>query len=227
MTQKVLIFDSGALISLAMSGLIGEIRNLKKIFDGKFMITRSVKGEVIDKPLTIKRFELEAMMIQQLLDDKILEAPSSLGIGDGEIMEETRKILDASNNIFYTRKRPVHLIDVGEASCLALSRILSGKKIENIIAIDERTTRMLGEKPDNLKKLMESKLHMPIFEKKDDYKFFRGFKFIRSTELVYVAYKKNLIPIKNKNLLDALLYALKSNGAAISEDEIAEIKRIG
>ena len=227
MTQKVLIFDSGALISLAMSGLIGEIRNLKKIFDGKFMITQSVKGEVIDKPMTIKRFELEAMMIQQLLDDKILEMPSSLNINEREVREGTQKILDISNNIFYTRKRPVHLIDVGEASCLALSKILNDKTIENIIAIDERTTRMLGEKPENLKKLMESKLHMPVFDKNADYKFFKGFKFIRSTELIYVAYKKNLISIKNKNLLDALLYALKFSGAAISDDEIAEIKRIG
>jgi len=225
--MKILIFDSGALISFAMSGLIGEIRNLKKIFGGKFIITKSVKEEIVDKPLTIKRFELEAMMIQQLLDDKILEMPSSLGIDDGEIVRGTQEILGVANNIFYTRKRPVHLIDAGEASCLALSRILSGKKIENIIAIDERTTRMLGEKPENLRKLMESKLHMPVFDKNADYKLFNGFKFIRSTELIYVAYKKNLISIKNKNVLDALLYALKFSGAAISDDEINEIKRIG
>ena len=225
--MKILIFDSGALISFAMSGLIGEIRNLKKIFGGKFIITKSVKEEIVDKPLTIKRFELEAMMIQQLLDDKILEMPSSLGIDDGEIVRGTQEILGVANNIFYTRKRPVHLIDAGEASCLALSQILSGKKIENIIAIDERTTRMLGEKPENLRKLMESKLHMPVFDKNADYKLFNGFKFIRSTELIYVAYKKNLISIKNKNVLDALLYAPKFSGAAISDDEINEIKRIG
>ncbi len=227
MTQKILIFDSGALISFAMSGLIGEIRNLKNVFNGKFIITKSVKEEIIDKPMTIKRFELEAMMIQQLLDEKTIEMPPSLGIDEGRIMGETHNILGMANNIFYTRKRPVHLIDIGEASCLALSRILSEKGIENVIAIDERTTRMLGEKPENLRKLMEGKLHMPVFDKKGDYKFFKGFKFIRSTELVYVAYKKGLIKIKNKNLLDALLYALKFNGAAISDDEIAEIKRIG
>ena len=108
-----------------------EIRNLKKIFGGKFIITKSVKEEIVDKPLTIKRFELEAMMIQQLLDDKILEMPSSLGIDDGEIVRGTQEILGVANNIFYTRKRPVHLIDAGEASCLALGEILNKKKIES------------------------------------------------------------------------------------------------
>ena len=225
--MKALIFDSGALISLSMSSLIEELRSLKKIFNGKFLITKEVKGEVVDRPLIIKRFGLEAMRTQQLIDDGVLEMPSSMKISDSEISQKTYEFLNIANNIFETRKRPVHLIDVGEASCLALSRILDERGIENIIAIDERTTRMLGEKPENLKKLMEGKLHMPIFEKKQNYKAFKDFKFIRSTELIYVAYKKGLIRMKNKNVLDALLYALKFKGTAISDDEINEIKRIG
>ena len=225
--MKVLIFDSGALISLSMSSLIEELRGLKKIFDGKFIITKEVKGEVVDRPLNIKRFELEAMRTQQLINDGVLEMPSSMKINDSEIAGKTYEFLNIANNVFETRKRPVHLIDVGEASCLALSKILSERGIENIIAIDERTTRMLGEKPENLKKLMESKLHMPIFEKKENYKFFKDFRFVRSTELIYVAYKKGIIRMKNKNVLDALLYALKFKGTAISDDEIREIERIG
>ena len=225
--MKALIFDSGALISLSMSSLIEELRGLKKIFDGKFIITKEVKGEVVDRPLNIKRFELEAMRTQQLINDGVLEMPSSMKINDSEIAGKTYEFLNIANNVFETRKRPVHLIDVGEASCLALSKILSERGIENIIAIDERTTRMLGEKPENLKKLMESKLHMPIFEKKENYKFFKDFRFVRSTELIYVAYKKGIIRMKNKNVLDALLYALKFKGTAISDDEIREIERIG
>ena len=225
--MKVLIFDAGALISLSMSSLIEELRALKKNFDGKFIITREVKGEVIDRPLNIKKFELEAMRIQQLIDDKVLEMPSAIKVDESLITAKTYEILGVANNIFETRKRPVHLIDLGESSCLALSKILDEKGIDNIIAIDERTTRMLGEKPENLKKLMESKLHMPIFEKKQDYKFFKDFRFVRSTELIYVAYKKGLIRMKNKNILDALLYALKFSGTAISDDEIREMERIG
>ena len=44
---------------------------------------------------------------------------------------------------------------------------------------------------------------------------------------MYVAYKKGLIKIQDPQLLDALLYAMKFKGAAISGDEIKEILRIG
>ena len=223
--MKAIIFDSGTLISFSMSGLIGELKKLKKIFDGKFLITKEVKREVIDKPLTIKRFELDALKIKQLLDEKILEMPSSLKINDGFVENKTKEILDIANNTFISEGKPIHLIDFGEASCLVLSKILTEKKIENIIAIDERTTRMLGEKPENLMKLMESKLHTHLNSRKENYKHFNGFNFIRSTELVYVAYKKDLIDLKDGNIiLDALLYSLKLKGAAISDDEIREIK---
>ena len=225
--MKTLIFDSGALISIAMAGLIPELKELKKIFKGKFIITKEVKSEIIDRPLTIKRFELEAMMLQELIDSGILEMPSSLNVSDAEIMEKTEQIMNIANNTFTGKERSIHLIDLGESSCLALSKILTEKKIENLVIVDERTTRLLGEKPENLKKYMESKLHFSLSENKSNYKFFQGFKFIRSTELMYVAYKKGIIKIKNKNLLDALLYALKFKGTAISDDEISEIKRIG
>ena len=210
-----------------MAGLIPELKELKKIFKGKFIITKEVKSEIIDRPLTIKRFELEAMMLQELIDSGILEMPSSLNVSDAEIMEKTEQIMNVANNTFTGKERNIHLIDLGESSCLALSKILTEKKIENIVVVDERTTRLLGEKPENLKKYMESKLHFSLSENKSNYKFFQGFKFIRSTELMYVAYKKGIIKIKNKNLLDALLYALKFKGTAISDDEINEIKRIG
>ncbi|SRR3990172_4345380 len=226
MTEKVLIFDSGALISFSMASLIQELRELKKIFRGKFIITEDVKREIVDKPLNIKRFELEAMRIQELLDEKILELPISLKVSDYEIREKTQEFLDIANNTLYGKDKSIHLIDLGEASCLALSKILNEKGIDNIVAIDERTTRILGEKPENLRKLMEKKLHFSLTEKKENFKFFKGFRFIRSTELIYVAYKKGIIKIKNKNILDALLYALKFNGAAISDDEISEMKRL-
>ena len=65
-----------------------------------------------------------------------------------------------------------------------------------------------------------------LFAKKN-FKFFEGFKFIRSAELIYVAYKKNVTRIKDgKDVLDALLYAVKFSGCAISGDEIKEMKRI-
>ncbi|MEK6844901.1 MAG: hypothetical protein AABX44_01460, partial [Nanoarchaeota archaeon] len=62
--MKVLIFDSGSLISLSMNGLLEELKKLKKIFNGEFIITKEVKKEVVDEPIKIKMYELEALKIQ-------------------------------------------------------------------------------------------------------------------------------------------------------------------
>ena len=50
----------------------------------------------------------------------------------------------------------IKIISEAETSCLALSSELSKLGIENIIAADERTIRMLSEKPENLEKLIRN-----------------------------------------------------------------------
>ena len=180
---------------------------------------------MIEKPLTIKRFELEALRVNALLQDGVLEMPSVIGIEDSELDLRTSYYRDLANVTFQAKGKDIHIIDSGEASCLGLSELLTKRKIENIIAVDERTTRLLGEKPDNIRELMKRKLHTEISSKKENYKFFKGFRFIRSTELMYVAWKKGLIDVKgNGVVLDALLYALMFKGASINPDEIREIK---
>jgi len=224
--MKAIIFDASTIISFSMNGMFEEFRNLKKIFNGKFIITKEVKSEIIDKPLTIKRFEFEALRLKALLDEKIIEMPSCLGVDENKISEDTKKLLDEANKIFIGQGKNIHLLDLGETSCLVLSRILDGKGIKNVVAIDERTTRMLSEKPENLKKLLQRKLHTKIIVKHKNFKSFAGFKFIRSAELVYVAYKKGLIKLKNGKVLDVLLWALKFKGCSISGKEINEIKKL-
>ena len=143
---------------------------------------------------------------------------------DSDVTKKTKEFLDAANSIFYSHKKEISLIAAGEASCLALSRLLDERKVENVVAVDERTTRLLAEGPENLQSIMEGKLHTNLEARKNNYNFFKGFKIIRSSELMYVAYKKGLFRIKDKLLLDALLYALKFNGCAITGDEIREMK---
>lgn len=225
--MKAIIFDSSTIISFAMNGLYDELKELKNAFGGKFVITKDVKREIIDRPLTIKKFELEALKIKQLLDDGIFVTPEDFGINDIQISEKTDKFLDTANTTFMARDDKMHIIDLGEASCLALSEILTEARVKNVIAIDERTTRMLCERPENLRDLFQKKLHTRINTKKENFKLFKGFSFIRSTELIYVAYKKGIINIKDGGIvLDALLYALKSKGCSISDAEINEIKRL-
>jgi hypothetical protein len=223
---KAIFFDASTLISFAINGLFEEIRGLRTAFDGKFIITKEVKHEAIDRPLQVRRFQFEALKIKQLLDEKILELPESIGIKSNEVSAGTQKYLELSNSAFFGNNKPLHLIDLGEASCLAASEIASEKNIKNAMSIDERTMRMLIEKPENLKQLLQKKLHTGI---KIDYgklSAFKNFKIIRSTELAYIAFKKKIVRIKGDDVLGAILYGLKFNGASITEEEINEMRKM-
>ncbi len=226
MKSKAIIFDSSTLISLSMNGLFDELKDLKKIFGGYFFITKDVKREIIDKPLTIKRFELEAIRLKELLDEGVLEMPSALGIDEKNLYKDLEKMKNIANTTFKSKQNSIYIIDSGEMSCLVLSKVLTEKGIKNVVAVDERTIRMLCEKPDNLKKLLEKKLHTSISALEENFKYFKGFKFIRSSELLYVSYKKGLVKLKGPMVLDALLYAVKFKGCAISDEEIKDIEKI-
>lgn len=222
--MKIIIFDSGTLINFSMNGLVSLLADLKKKFKGKFIMPKEVKFETLDKPLKIKRFMLGALKIKSLIQDKVMEMPESIGITEKQITEKKREILKRANNSFFARGEFMHIIDDGEASCLALSLLAGEKGIDNVIAVDERTTRMIIENPENLRKLFEDKLRTRV-DLKDDFSFLEGIKVIRSTELVYVAYKKNLVEMKN-GILEALLYATKYKGCSISEQEIQQAKQM-
>ena len=223
--EKAIIFDSGTLITLSMNDLLEMLRKLKQNFGGKFIITREVEEEIVTKPMKIKKFKLGAIRLKKLIEDKTLEFPDVFGISQNEISKIANSILKDANAMFIAEKRPVHIIDLGEASIMALSKLLRNNKIANLIAMDERTTRMLCEKPQNLERLLSKKLHMKVIQQKQGNRdFYRG-DFIRSTELIFIAYKKGILP-KNKELLDAMLYAAKFKGAAISSDEIKVMERL-
>lgn len=226
MKQKAIIFDAGTLISFSMNGLLDIVRDLKKAFDGEFIITQDVQHEIIGKPIKIKRFELEALKLQQLIDENVLNFPEVFGVKENEVTVKTNEVLELANSTFRTNKKPVKLIDRGETSCIALSDILDKRGVKNIIAVDERTTRMLIEAPLSTKSYLSRRLHTRIEMDKKSINFFKKFKVIRSTELAYVAYKKGLIKMKGSSVLDAILYALKFKGAAISNEEIESIEKL-
>jgi hypothetical protein len=226
-SKKIIIFDAGVLISLSMNGLLDVIKNLKREFNGNFIITEDVKRELVDFPIQRKQFELEALRVRSLIDEGILELPDKIGIDNKIIKNKSEEIMNMTNNIFASHKKPLNIIHSGESSCLALSKMLFDKGIENILAIDERTTRILIEKPQNLKELLEKKMHIRIDLKKNSFDYFKNFKVIRSAEIIYIAWKKEIVDIKDGDLLlDALLYAVKLKGCAISSEEIEEIKKL-
>ena len=224
--MKALIFDSGTLINLSMNGMLDILEKLKKTFEGKFIITQAVKYEIIDRPINVSRFELGALRIQELLNRSIIELPDTLNITDKQIKQATQEFMEKANHAIQVRDQWVTLVSEAEMSCLALSSILNTQGVENIIAIDERTTRVLCEKPLTLEQLMSERLHQRARLMSPDLHLFEEYRFIRSSELVYVAYKKGILGLEGKKALEAALYATKYKGAAISFEEIEALKKL-
>ncbi len=223
--MKYLIFDAGPIISLTMNGMLGVIEKLKGVFDGEFVLTPAVKREVVDRPMKIKRFKLEALRVNDMIERGVFKMSGDI-VGQGKLERETKRILKIANGVLRTThgRKKMEIIQSGEASCLAFSNLCEA---ENVIVVDERTTRMLSEAPEDLERMMEKKLHLPLDVNVYLLNELKGVKYIRSAELLYVAWKKNLIGIKDgKDLLDALLYGVKFKGCAISSGEIEEMKKL-
>lgn len=224
--MKALIFDSGTLINLSMNGLLYIIDALKNTTDVKFLITEQVKFETVDRPSGIPRFELGALRIKQMISQGTLQMPGSLNIPQESIDLTTKEFMEIANHTVEARGKWIQIVSDAEMSCLALSKELTEKGIENMIAVDERTTRLLAEKPENLQKLMSERHHFPVQLERNNFQEFKKFRFIRSTELVYVAYKKGALHLKDPKALEAALYATKYKGAAVSFDEINVLKKL-
>jgi len=223
---KYIIFDAGAVINITENCLVSMLRDLSKVFQGEFIITPEVEYETIEHPMKIKRFEWGAVRIKSLLEEEILKplAEEEL-VSEKELNEKTNKVMQLANTAFSVNGKPIHLIERGESECLALSMLLAEKNIESVVAIDERTARMLCENPDYLKKLMSNKLETNVEMDEEKLKNFEKVKVIRSAELCYMAFKKGLINGDRKKL-EAMLYALKFGGCSISEKEIQAISRM-
>jgi predicted nucleic acid-binding protein len=217
--MKTLILDSSSIISLSLNSLLDVLRMLKKNFDVRFVIPPEVKHEVIDNPLEIRRFELEALMISKLIEDKVIE------IIDHPILKsETEKYSALANSMYSIDGESMRILHSGEAGCLALSALIK----DSVIVIDERTTRMICENPGNFRKLLEDKLHENVQFDKSKAQQFSQFKIIRSSELAYIALEKKLLefPVPREKSIEAVLFALKLKGCAISRQEIEDIESL-
>ncbi|MEK6800397.1 MAG: hypothetical protein AABY10_05935 [Nanoarchaeota archaeon] len=224
--MKAVVLDSGPLINLSMNGILYILKGLKEKTGVRFLITKEVRSETIDKPTGIPRFELGALMISQLLKEGTLEMPDNAGIRDERIKEITTELMDYANHTLSSNGKFINIVSPAEISCLALSKLLSEKNIESLVAVDERTTRTLGENPESLEEIMSKKMHTIVKINKKNLGKFSNFNFIRSTELVLVAFKLGVLEIKDPRALEAVLYATKFKGAAVSFDEINILKKM-
>jgi len=224
--MKVVVFDSGTLINLSMNGLLYVVSELKKATGVRFAITDEVKYETVERPLTVPRFELGALRVQEMLERKEIETPKDFGVSEGEIKSIRENLMHVANHSIKAKGKWIKIVSDAEISCLALSSILTKKGVKNVIAIDERTTRLLSEKPENLEKMMSKRMHQNVKLENENFSLFKEFRFIRSTELVYVAFKKGVLKLKSPKALEAALYATKFKGSSVSWDELKILKKL-
>jgi hypothetical protein len=219
MKTRDILCDSGSLISLTAACLDHLLYFFHENYHVRFIIPPSVEAESVTRPLesNLRKYLFSAVRIKNAIEDGVVVKV------DADISAQTTKLMDAANNLFFARGKPLRLIQQGETEMVALAKTLG---VEYIL-IDERTTRMLIEAPLKLKEHLEQEFGVNIMVNKDNLKFLTSeispLRALRSSELVMLAYEKGYFKNFQKlqrDALEAALYKIKYSGCAISYDEI-------
>jgi predicted nucleic acid-binding protein len=227
--MKTIVFDTGPIITFTLNGLLWTLEPLRKKFNGQFIITNDVKRELIIKPLTTKKYKLEALQIMPLLKEGTLKL-----LDNEEIDRKAAWLQQTSNNIFVSKGNSIHIVEYAEMQALAAAIIMKA----DAVVIDERTTRLLVEDPKKIAERMKMKLHTGISINEKNLSLIRnevqGMKVIRSSELAIIAYELGILDkylqaeeqVGRKNVLEGVLWAVKLQGCSISEEEILQTLKI-
>ncbi|MBR9702161.1 hypothetical protein GOV13_04540, partial [Candidatus Pacearchaeota archaeon] len=112
--MKYLIFDAGPIISLTMNGMLPVIERLKGVFDGEFILTPAVKREVVDRPMKIKKFKLEALQVQDMIARGVFKMSGDV-VPNNKLDKEMKKFLKMANGVLRTTdgKEKIEIIHNG------------------------------------------------------------------------------------------------------------------
>jgi len=214
-----LLCDSGVLISLTAGCLDNILYYFAENFDMRFVIPPSVEDETVTRPMynNLRKHLFSAVRIKDAIDDGVIV------VVDAKVEDDARRIMNAANNLFYIKGKPMRLIQFGESEMLALALELG---IENIL-VDERTARMLIEAPLRLKKHLETEFQVNVMVNRGSFRDLSSristLNVLRSSELVILAYEQGYFKSftnLQKEALEAALYKMKYSGCSISFDEI-------
>ncbi|MFT4310660.1 MAG: hypothetical protein ACMXYC_03435 [Candidatus Woesearchaeota archaeon] len=221
---KMLVFDTGPIITLALNNLLWVLPELKKRFQGEFLIPQAVFHELIERPLTTKKYKLEALQILPYIHNNTFRC-----IHDIKIQQIAHTLSQKMNSLFSHNGHPITIVHAGEIEAIACVIAYHAQGL----VVDERNTRYLIETPNKLHQRMQKKLHTTIDTNKSLYKelqqTLKTVKVMRSIELITVLHEVgtfktyNSPNITNKQVLEALLWAMKLQGCAITEKEIGAL----
>ena len=158
-----LIFDTSTIISLATNNLLNALVELKKKFKGDFLISDAVRREILDNPLSSKKYKLEAIIISELIQNNVFRVYSKINIE-----QKTMRVLNLGNNIFSAYGNNIHMLDKAEVETLVLAQLLKG-----VYIVDERNMRLMVEDYKKLALLLERKLDTKIKINNQNLKLFK------------------------------------------------------
>ena len=228
--KKPIVFDTGPIISLTLNNVLWLIEPLHEKFDGEFYITPGVYDELINRPLNTKKYKFEALQILPLITKNILNNYNS-----DDMQNKANELLQVANHTFKARNNWIKIVHRGEMEAIACALVTDSETL----VIDERTTRVLIESPDLLKRQLERKLHTGIEVKEDNLnqlkEELKNLNVIRSFELVTIAFELGLlnmftlkeqekvVPNIRSAVLEGVLWGVKLNGCSVKREEIYEV----
>ncbi|MAF34877.1 hypothetical protein CMO91_03455 [Candidatus Woesearchaeota archaeon] len=224
--MDTLVFDAGPIISLTLNNILWVLKPLKERYKGSFILPDAVHKELVDRPLKGKKFKYEAFQVQSLVEQGVFDV-----VKDAEVISLGKKLSNLGNSCFQAKGNPLQIVQAGEMESIAYAL-----HHDRTIVMDERITRMLVEEPEKLCKRLEKRFHFPVHTVKSNLSDFKDkvgkLDIIRSVELATVAFEQGLfndvlikIPNARKELLDSLLWGLKLNGCAVSNEEMKSMVR--
>ena len=225
-SAKSMVFDTSSIISLVTNNMLWILPPLKKVFKGDFLVPKAVHDEMISVPLRSKKFKFEAMVVCEYIHKGVITSCRNMNLAP-----QTSSLLEVTNNIFKTKGRSLAVFQAGEVEAVILATLRGSE----VVVTDERSMRLLLEDPKRLAKLLSKKLHSNVKIDKKRLSEFKSrtkdLKVMRSTELALMAYELGLLDnfLQNHSkgeLLEAVLWGLKTRGCAISPQEIDDYIRI-
>lgn len=224
MKTRDILCDSGVFISLTSGCLDGLLYFFAENYRFRFLIPPSVEYETVTRPLqsNLRKYLFSAVRIKDAMDDGVIVKV------DAQVADDARRLMNAANNMFFIKGKPMRLVQFAESELLAMAKALG---LEHVL-IDERTTRLLIEAPFRLKEHLEREFGVNVMVNKENLRQISSqvsmLRAMRSSELVMLAsengYFKHFQNLQ-REALEAALYKIKYSGCSISYGEIDEYLR--
>ncbi len=216
---KKFVLDSSSIITISDNCLIKVLKNLSEREGIEFIIPESVYAESVANPLRIDRFELNALRIRDAVEEGYIRVERSTP----GMRARLQRLRENAYGLCEFNGGSMMLLHLGEMEALALMKETGAEAL----VIDERTTRMLIEEPQNMLKFLRKRhgggIMFNVAKLKGIREEYWDTKIFRSTELIALAYEDGSLEPelrKSGESLKAALFAAKYAGCAVSSDEI-------